>query len=208
MSKTQKYSLAPIPPADWNDNIVNALSSFPGGLKYVSSHWQETGEIARGAYVLGTLAHHTDLAKAFLTFNNHVATNSTLSARERELLILRIGWLRKCEYEYIQHVILGKRAGLLDDEIARTQIGPDADDWTGQDATLMRVADELNADARIGDSNMAELSKHYSAQQIMDMIFLIGCYESVAMAIKSFNIPLEPGSPTLDDETRRKMFSQ
>ena len=208
MTDTTKYSLAPIPPADWNENIIDALSSFPGGLKFVSSHWQDTGEIARGAYVLGTLAHHKPLAKAFLAFNNHVATASTLSTRERELLILRIGWLRQCEYEYIQHVILGKRAGLLDDEIARTQIGPDADGWAAQDATLMRVADELNADARIGDSTMTELSTNYSPQQIMDMIFLVGCYETVAMAIKSFNIPLEPGSPTLDDETRAKMLSQ
>ena len=47
-----------------------------------------------------------------------MATGSTLSARERELLILRTAWLRRSEYEYIQHVILGLRAGLTEEEIA------------------------------------------------------------------------------------------
>src|SRR3546814_3983089 len=79
---------------------------------------------------------HPALAKAFLTFNNHVATASTVTARVRELVILRISWLRRAEYEFIQHVILGRRAGLSDIEIERIQIGADAPGWAPLDADL------------------------------------------------------------------------
>src|SRR3546814_18230943 len=93
---------------------------------------------------------HPALAKAFLTFNNHVATASTVTARVRELVILRISWLRRAEYEFIQHVILGRRAGLSDIEIERIQIGADAPGWAPLDAALLPAVAELHADACIG----------------------------------------------------------
>src|SRR3546814_15247266 len=64
----------------------------------------------RGMNVLGTLAHYPALARAFSTFNAHVAGSSTLQVRDREIVILRLSWLRRSEYEYGQHVILGKRS--------------------------------------------------------------------------------------------------
>lgn len=51
---------------------------------------------------LGVILRHPALAKAFLTFNNHIAVASTVSKRIRELLILRMSWLRRAEYEFVQ----------------------------------------------------------------------------------------------------------
>lgn len=198
--------LSPLLPSEWNDEHLDALNAFPGGLKFVLNGWEEEGKAVRGTHMLGTLIHHPSLAKAFLTFNNQVATNSTLNTRERELLILRTGWLRKCEYEYIMHVILGIRAGITEEEIQRVQTGPDAEGWDPVEADLVRVADELCNDARISDATWARLSEHYNHQQLMDMIFLVGCYEIVAMTMRSLNVPMEPGVETLDDATRARML--
>jgi alkylhydroperoxidase family enzyme len=139
------------------------------------------------------MLQHPALAKAFLTFNNHVAISSTLSKRIRELLILRIGWLRKSDYEFVQHVVLGLRAGLTEDEIERIQQGPDAPGWDPVDAALLRAADELEADACIGDETWAKLSQHFNTQQLIDIVFAVGCYEILAMAFKSFRVPDDPG---------------
>ena len=95
---------------------------------------------------------------------------STLAPRERELLILRIGWLCQAEYEWGQHVIFGKGAGLTDEEIARIKEGPDAKGWSPFDAALLRAADELHADAFISDATWAALSERYSTQQLMDVV--------------------------------------
>jgi alkylhydroperoxidase family enzyme len=157
-------------------------------------------------HTLGTFAHYPPLAKAFLTLNKHVAADSTLASRERELLILRISWLRQSEYEFVQHVILGRRAGLTEDELVRIQAGPDAKGWNEEDAELIRVADELYADACISQQTWTRLCARFSTRQIMDMVFLVGCYEVLAMALKSFNIPLEPGVASLDPEVKARMF--
>jgi len=205
MSDNPKPRLEPLLPPDWNEEILDALGAFPSGLQFVLSRWEDGGEDARGLYTLGSMAHYPALAKAFLTFNRHVAQNSTLTAREREILILRISWLRGSEYEFVQHVILGRRAGLTDEEIAQVQDGPDAPQWSALDAALVRVADDLHTRTRIADATWATLTPHYSANQVMDMVFLVGCYDVLAMALGSFDIPLEPGVPGLDQQVLARM---
>ncbi len=206
MPSEQAPRVTPLLPPDWKESELDALGAFPAGLKFVLQRWEAGGEDARGMYTLGFLAHYPALAKAFLTLNKHVAADSTLSARERELLILRISWLRQSEYEVVQHVILGRRAGLTDEELLQIQTGPGATAWSAADANLLQVADDLHADACIGDDTWKSLAERYDTRQIMDMIFLVGCYEVLAMAIKSFRIPLEPGVAGLDAAAKARMF--
>lgn len=206
MNSDKAPRIKPLTPGDWDDEILDALGAFPGGLKFVLTGWEEEGKAVRGTHMLGSFAQYPALAKAFLTFNNHVATNSTLSARERELIILRIGWLRRCEYEFVMHLILGRRAGLTDEEMQRIEAGPDAAGWSEEDADLVRVADELHADARIRDETWDRLSGRYDHRQLMDMVFLTGCYEIVAMAVKSFGIPPEAEVAPLIPEITARML--
>jgi len=197
--------LKPLLPPEWNDEILDALSVFPTSRDFVLKNWN--GEDPRGTNGLGVMLHHPALAKAFLTFNNHVAIHSTVSKRIRELVILRTSWLRRAEYEYIQHVVLGKRAGLTDEEIERIQQGPDAPGWDPVDAALVRATDELIADACIKNETWAFLSKHFDTRQMMDILYAIGCYEVAAMVFKSFGAQLDPGVAPLAAEVRERMFA-
>lgn len=206
MTSTQKPRISPVLPPDWEEKHLDALGAFPGGLKFVRSGWEENNSPVRGTHMLGTFAQHPELCKAFLTFNNHVATQSTLSARDKELLILRVGWLARCEYELIMHIIIGRRVGLTEEDIVRLQEGPDAPGWSEQDASLVRSVDELLRDGCIGDETWEKLSASYTHEQLMDIVFLVGCYETVAMAVASFGVSLEPGVEPLDDETRARML--
>ncbi len=147
--------------------------------------------------IFRTLANHPALMKRWLVFGNHVLAKSTLPARERELLILRVGWLCRSGYEWGQHVGIGKASGLSDEEIARIAKGPDAPGWSAGDRALLRAADELHGDAFIGDATWAELAKTWSPQQLMDLVFTVGQYNLVSMALNSFGVQPEPGLPEL-----------
>src|SRR3989442_7746885 len=76
-----------------------------------------------------TLAHHPKLFKRWLVFANHVLFKSSLPARDRELVILRTGWLCRAEYEWGQHVLIGRASGISDEELGRITLGPDAPGW-------------------------------------------------------------------------------
>ncbi len=206
MSDTPSFRIKPLLPPEWGDDQYDALSAFPTARDFVLANWETDG--ARGTYGLGALLSHPPLAKSFLTFNNHISKASTLSARIRELVILRIGWLRRSEYEYLQHVVLGKRAGLTDEDIARIQEGPTAAGWNDEDRALLQATDDLYADACISDDTWAALTAHFEDRQIMDLVMTVGCYEVAAMVFRSFKLPLEPGVPPLSDDERERMYGQ
>ncbi len=197
--------IAPLLPPAWDEVILDALGASPRGLEFVLSRWKAGGVDARGLHVLGTFAHHPALAKAFLTFNNHVAGASTLSARVRELAILRISWLRHAEYEFVQHVILGMRAGLTAEEVERVQRGADAPEWEPEDADILRATDELHTHSRIQPGTWDRLAARFDTAQLMDLVFLVGCYDVLAMAIQTFQTQLEPGVAPLDPAVRARM---
>lgn len=145
--------------------------------------------------IFKTLAHHPRLLKRWMVFGNHVLFRSTLPARERELVILRIGWLCDAEYEWGQHVLIGKDAGLTDEEIAQIKVGPSDPGWDVFDATLLHAVDELHSDACISDSTWETLSTRYNMQQLIDLIFAIGQYNLVSMVLNTLGVQLDEGIP-------------
>lgn len=198
--------LAPLSPDEWNAEAMDALGVFPSSRDFVLKQWHENTGDGRGSHMLGLLAHYPELAKAYLTLNKHIAVDSTLNFRERELIILRTSWLKKSEYEYVQHLILGARAGISEDDIGRIQIGSKAAGFEPKDAMLIQVVDDLHKDSKISPATWEELNKFYNHHQVMDMIFLMGAYTALGLAINSFDIPLETGCHPIDHETRARMM--
>jgi len=206
MTNESTPRIPPIHPSDWDESTLDALSVFPTSRDFILNNYK-SGD-ARGMNGVGAILHHPTLAKAFLTFNNHVAMTSTVSKRIRELLILRVGWLRGAEYEFQQHVILGLRAGLTETEIERITHGADAEGWNVVDTALLRATDELVADAFIKDETYAVLAQHFNNQQLLDIVFAVGCYEMLAMVFNSFQVPFEESLPLMTPETRARMNAQ
>ncbi len=141
--------------------------------------------------IFRTLSHHPKLLKRWLVFGNHVLAKSSLTPRDREIAILRVGWLCRAGYEWAQHVEIGKESGLSDEEIDRITKNPDTEGWTPAEAAILRATDELHEDSFISDDTWKTLSEHYSTQQLMDLVFAVGQYHTVSMALNTFGVQLE-----------------
>ncbi|HMV47999.1 MAG TPA: carboxymuconolactone decarboxylase family protein [Blastocatellia bacterium] len=148
--------------------------------------------------IFRTLARHPKLLERWMVFGTHILNKSTLPPRERELAILRIGWLCRSEYEWGQHVLIGRQAGLTDEEIARVKTGADAAGWSKSETALLRAVDELHAEAFISDATWQSLSARFSTQQLLDLIFTVGQYNLVAMALNTLGVQLDEGVPGFD----------
>ncbi|MGD0661617.1 MAG: carboxymuconolactone decarboxylase family protein [Syntrophorhabdales bacterium] len=150
-----------------------------------------------------TIANNPKLAEKWLPFAFYFLTDSTLPRREREMLMLRSAWLCQCEYIFGQHTLLGKSAGLSDEEIARITKGPKAPGWNPFDATLLQAVDELHADAFIPDVTWNALAQRYNQQQLMDVVATVGQYTLLSMFLNSLGVQLDegvPGFPTAKDK--------
>lgn len=182
--------LEPIPPQDWPPAMQDALAALrPAAPRHPFPSRRD--DRPKGLHVLGTLAHHPQLAAAYHTFNGQVQFGTTLSLRQRELLVLRVAAARDCPYEWAQHVVIAGDVGVSVEDVDRIAAGPDAPGWDPLDAALLRAVDELVGSARISDPTWAELSTHLDAQQLMDVIFTVGAYETLAMFIRSVDMELD-----------------
>ena len=144
--------------------------------------------------IYATIAGHPKMTQNWLPFISYVLRESTLPPRDREILILRIGWLCRSEYEFGQHTLMGKSAGLSSEEISRITEGPNASGWNPFEATLLRAADELHSDAFITDATWNALAKRYDEKQLMDVVMTVADYNMVSMFLNTMGVQLEEGT--------------
>jgi alkylhydroperoxidase family enzyme len=151
--------------------------------------------------IFRTLAH---APKALVRFNDWgsyvLSRRSDLSPRQREIVVLRTGYLCKSGYEWTQHHRIGLQAGLGAEEIERIKGGAAAG-WSAAEAALIRATDELHADQFITAATWVELGAHFSAKQRMDVVFTCAQYTQVSMILNTFGVQLEEGL-TLDPDLK------
>lgn len=169
--------LQPLPAEQWDEATQQALSAMRGA---------DTNN------ALSTLAHHPKLAKAFLRFNVHLLTSSTLPPRIRELAILRVAHRRQCAYEWSHHFRMAKEEGITEDQIAAVQRGEALDEF---DQAVITGVDELDEKSEMSDHTWAALGERLTDQQRMDFVFTVGCYALLAMAFNTFGIQPEHATP-------------
>ena len=183
----------PLQADEWTDEAREVLAPMLDG-KGVNSAQAEPFNIFK------TMVHHPDLARRWLVFGNHILGKSTLPPREREMLILRIGYLCQAGYEWGQHVVIGKRVGMTVADINACKTGPTTQGLSDSDRLLLQATDELHADAHISDATWAGLVEHFDTRQMMDLVFTVGQYNMVSMALNSFGVQLDEGLPGWDVE--------
>jgi 4-carboxymuconolactone decarboxylase len=173
--------LKPLVESEWTDEQRQLLNSLRMGGKVFN--------------IFATAARNPTMMKVWNPFGMYLVRDSSLPPREREIVILRIGWLCRSEYEFGQHTIVGKMVGLTPEEISRVLDGPEAPGWAPFDRVLLRAADELHADAFIADATWNELTKRYDEKQLIDLVMTAGQYTMVSMFLNTFGVPLDQGIP-------------
>ncbi|MEI7931513.1 MAG: carboxymuconolactone decarboxylase family protein [Alphaproteobacteria bacterium] len=154
-------------------------------------------ERAASPLILGihrTLAHDPKTMDAFLDWGGHILSRDNgLPPRQREMVILRTGFLCKSGYEWAQHIRMGAREGLTEAEIAAIKVGADDPIWSDADRALLRAADELHADQFISDAVWGQLKAHFDTRAIFIAIMAVGQYTTVSMFLNSVGVQLDEG---------------
>jgi alkylhydroperoxidase family enzyme len=137
-----------------------------------------------------TLARNPELAAAMVNLGRTLRGEG-ISARHREILILRTGCNCDSEYELAQHFRLAMSIGMTAEDMRRVRVGPDAPGWEPFEAALCRAADELHADQTISDGTWATLAARYSEPQLIHATMLVGYYHLVSFVLNALGVPLE-----------------
>ena len=171
--------LQPLPADEWDEAVRRSLSSM---LPPERCNAENAGNL------MSTLVRHPKLTHAFLRFSGYLLFGSTLPARIREQAILRVAHRRGCAYEWSHHVDIAKEVGLSEAEIAATQTGEATDEL---DRLVLNAVDELEEKSNLSDRTWTGLCEQLDERQRMDLIFTIGGYAALAMAITTFGLEVE-----------------
>jgi 4-carboxymuconolactone decarboxylase len=171
--------LTPLPADEWDDRSRRAIASLIPA---------ERANPKGAGNILSTLVRHPDLTRAYLPFNTYLLNGSTLSARTREVALLRAVRRRDCDYLWSHHLPIAHRAGLSDDEIEAIAVGTLADD---ADQSVLVAVDDLVDTGTVATPTWDALGRHFTDDQRMDLVFTIGGYCLLAMAVNAFGIEEE-----------------
>lgn len=190
-----------LPPKQWSPTLLAAADALkaPEGFPALPIG---SGR-HRGMSSLETFAQHPDLAAAFFPFNGHVLYGTTLAPRQRGIILMRLGVLRQSTYLWTQHYLNSLELGLTDADIADIAFGPAAPTLVPLEAAIIRAVDELVADAEISDATWDELATELDHRQLLDLVFTVGCYETVIFMMRTVRLELDPVAMEMLTERRR-----
>ncbi len=138
-----------------------------------------------------TIAKHPGMFKSQMD-TGKLFFNGLIPPRQRELAVLRIGWLAGAPYEWGEHVKIAQRYGVTPEEIERAIVGSSAPGWGEHDAAILRGVEELIGDFAIGGETWAILAKSWDEAQMLEFPAMVGQYVAIAFIQNSYRARLAP----------------
>ncbi len=145
--------------------------------------------------VAATMAHNRTLNKAFSPFAQAVLFHGGLSRRNVELAVLRMGWNCQAVYEFGQHTLFGRHAGLSEAEIYFVTRPLNQHTWTEEERAVLQVVDDLYADDCVGEATWAEAARFFGPSDMVHLLMAAGCYRVVSGFLNSAGVQLDDGVP-------------
>jgi AhpD family alkylhydroperoxidase len=142
-------------------------------------------------HLFNALAAHKALFWSWLPFSGVLLYWGRLSRKDAELVILRVGHLRGCEYELQQHRRLARSRGVDAEQQRRIFDGPSADGLSDRERVLLTAVDEFVLQRAITAETWTVLSGYLDTKQLIEFCLLAGQYDTLAATMNTLKLPLD-----------------
>ena len=171
-----------LPESGWTDEVRDLFTIFEG---------EEARTRGTRFNIMKTLAHHPSLMSRFLAYEHQLLRHPTIPERLREIIILRLAWLYQQEYEWNQHVIIARAAGMSEEEIEAVKAGDAHPVWSPLDRHAIRAVDRMYAGETLDDQTWAGLAAHFDHAQMLEVLFTIGTFAMMSWIFNSTGLQIE-----------------
>ncbi len=174
--------IPPLAHEEWTDEAREVFAYWEG---------EEARENGSRSNTMMTLAQHPKLAMASLDLGKYFMLESSLSARQIKLIILRIAHRYGSTYQWTHNSHGAKQVGISEAEVAAVQTGPNDPIWSREDRALLSAVDSVNAGGRFEDGDWSELEGLFDRRFIMDLIHAAGYFTMVAWGLIAMGVEVE-----------------
>ena len=147
--------------------------------------------------VFRMMAHAETDFRPLVGLGTAILGRQKLSAKLRELAILRVAALSPARYEWVQHVPIAQATGATPAQVAALERGDIAADvFDSLERVVLRFTTEVVRDVRASEATFAELARLLSAQEIVELIITVGYYMMIARLLETTAVDLDPPAGT------------
>lgn len=154
------------------------------------------GEAAVVPEYMRTMVKHPAIFRCQMEMGTAIFKGQ-IPPRERELAVLRCGWLCRAPYEWGEHVDIAQRYGVTSEEVERVTRGSSAPGWSEHDRAILRGVEELIGDQALTDATWNVLAKSWNEAQLIEFPMMVGQYVATAFVQNSLRIRLAKDNPGL-----------
>jgi alkylhydroperoxidase family enzyme len=190
----QAPRIAPLAPADYPEQAVALAAIEREATSLPPRDPDDSSPLSDHA---ATLLRHPELYRTQTTHGVQLLTRGVLAPRDRELAILRTGWLCQAPYQWGEHVLIARRIGLSSEDVERIAQGSEAPGWNEHERAILRAVEELHAKAMISDATWEVLARRLDEAQLIELPCLVGHYHTVAFYQNALRMTPRSDNPGL-----------
>jgi alkylhydroperoxidase family enzyme len=142
------------------------------------------------------MAHAETSFRPMMSLGMSILAQQQLSAKLRELVILRVGSLSKARYEWVQHVPIALAAGASDAQIAALERGDIAGPFDALERVVLRFTTEVVEQVRASDETFGALVALVSPREVVELVLTIGYYMMIARLLETTAVDMDPPAGT------------
>lgn len=143
----------------------------------------ETGRLV-GPFAVMLLA--PEVGDAMQQVGAKIRFATTLTGRERELAILSVAGVLRCDFERLAHEPAARKQDLTQEQLNAALSGHVPDGLTGDEALVCRLARVMTAERNLSDADYAEALAALGNQRLAELTYLVGYYSALALSLAVF----------------------
>jgi 4-carboxymuconolactone decarboxylase len=180
-----------ITPAEWTDKLLDIFEFMEGPEARVKGPKYNA---------VKALVHAPEVSLASMRFHKALTQSQGLAPRLKELVILRVLWLNRAEYQWSQHLLISSRYGFGSGDYTAIKTGTVSPEWSELEALAIEAVDQLEQVGNIDDALWSGLIQHLNHGQILELLYLVGGFKMVAWIFNAIRLDLDPGMQGFSDE--------
>ncbi|OBI12857.1 carboxymuconolactone decarboxylase family protein [Mycobacterium sp. E2497] len=145
--------------------------------------------------IFQVLLNHPQLARAINDLLATMLWHGALDPRLRELVIMRIGWLTACDYEWTQHWRVASRLGVAPEDLLAVRDWQAHDGFGAVERAVLAATDDVVRYGAVSDASWASCQRELNGDTtvLIELVTAIGAWRMVASILRSLAVPLEEG---------------
>ena len=151
---------------------------------------------ARGGRLINIyrlMLHSPRLADAWLELNQAVRYGTEIDGQSRELAVIRVAILNHVDYVVRAHgPAYALKEGLTADQVDAVANWQGSNLFSEKQRALLAYVDSMTREIDVSDDVFAEIRKHHSERQIVELTMLIGAYNMLTRFLKALRVDPEP----------------